>query len=50
MRFFYWAFTTFAAYLLGFWDGRKGRPPEPLRGNYEHCEDPDEEDRGDYDF
>ena len=29
----------FAAYGFGFWDGLKARPPEPLRGNYPHCEE-----------
>ena len=29
------------AYALGFWDGLKGRPPEPLRGTYDSGEHDD---------
>ena len=50
MKFFYWAFSVLVGYVLGFWDGRKGRPPEPLKGNYAYCEDPNEDEKGNYDI
>lgn len=33
------------AYGLGVRDGLKGRPPEPLKGNFAGCEDKEDQDK-----
>ena len=38
------AFIAVVAYALGYFDGRYAKPPEPLKGNYEHCEDPEDDE------
>lgn len=42
-------FLICAAYILGLWDGRRGRPPSPLKGTYDSGEHDDRvEEYGDF--
>lgn len=47
-----WAFIVgcLVGYILGWYDARWGMPPEPLKGNYKYTEDPNEDEKGNYDF
>lgn len=47
-----WGFMLglIVGYVCGWHDTRWGQPPPPHRGTYEHCEDPDDDERGNYDI
>lgn len=42
--FWYFCLAAVFGYALGYRDGCCAKPPEPLKGNYEHCEDPEDDE------
>ena len=43
--FFWFCIAAVIGYALGYYDGRHAKPPDPLRGNYPHCQDVEEQDK-----